>query len=203
MDRFLTLLPKNILAAVAILGGIFVIILIQPPHGVCDAQIEVIKKAQRSFLWREKPNSEILKTTKYEYLRGRCKGSNDPGGCYELFRGVKLLLQDMDSLSEACGSTAGSVTEVKKALWETTELLVRLAWGEKPPASYNAKFGWLDVADVTLFCKLKARVSGVFGEPAWTAFRERMMRELPEATTLTRNQIWELSLLSENCARYP
>lgn len=203
MDRWLTLIPKNILATVAILGGIFVIVLAQPPRGVCDAQIETVKKAQRFFLWREKPNSEVLKTTKYEYLRGRCKATNDPGGCYELFRGIKMLLQDMDVLSEACGPAAGSVGEIKKALWETTELLVRLAWGEKPPASYNAKFGWLDVADITLYCKLKARVGAVFGEPAWTAFRERMMKELPQATSLTRNQIWDLSLFSENCARYP
>ena len=203
MADFFRALPKNILAFLSIAGGIVLILVIHPPYTVCESQIEVVKKAQQSFLYREKPNSEVLKTTKYQYLRDRCKASNDPGGCYELFRGVNVLLEDMNALSQACGPAAGSTNEIHRALWETVELLLRLAWGEKPPDLRTAKFGWLDVADVTLFCKLKTRISSVYGDEQWVAFREKMMTELPGAKALTRNQIWDLSLFSENCARYP
>ena len=203
MNNFLRTLPKNMTAFLAIAGGIALILIINPPHTVCESQIEIVRKAQRSFLWREKPNSEILKTTKYEYLRDRCKGSNDPGGCYELFHGVRVLLEDMNSLGQVCGPKAGDLNEIRKALWDTIELLLRLAWGEKPPTLASMKFGWLDVADVTLFCKLKTRITTTYGDDQWVAFRERMMGELPGAKAMTRNQIWEMSLFSENCARYP
>jgi hypothetical protein len=78
-----------------------------------------------------------------------------------------------------------------------------LAWGETPPTAYHAKFGWLDTADVSLYCGLKTRIIAFYGDPAWSAFREKMMKELPGAKDLARNQVWDMSLFSENCSRYP
>lgn len=202
MDKWLAQFSKNTIAFVAIVGGILFIVLSEPPHSVCDAQISVIQEAQNSFLYKD-PQSKVVQTTKYERLRDRCKVTNNPGGCYEFFQEMKKLLQDFSTVSSECAGKVGGVSEINKALWETSELLVRLAWGEKPPASYHAKFGWLDAADINLFCKLKTRISYVYGEPAWNQFRERMMTELPGAKEISRNQVWELNLFSENCARYP
>jgi hypothetical protein len=83
------------------------------------------------------------------------------------------------------------------------ELLLRVAWGTKPPDAYHAKFGWLDTADISLFCKLKTRIISFYGEPAWNAYREKMMKELPGAKDIARETVWDLSLFSENCSRYP
>lgn len=202
MDKFLAQFSKNALAVMAIGGGILFIIFSDPPKTVCHAQIAVIKEAQKNFLYPD-ATVKIATTTKYKTQLDRCKGSNNPGGCYEFFQNIRKLLEDFNAVSSECGSAIGKVTEVNKALWEPAELLVRLAWGEKPPPSYNQKFGWLDAADINLFCKLKTRLSYVYGEAAWNSFRERMMNELPGAKDLTRNQVWEMALLSENCARYP
>jgi len=205
MNQFLASVPKNILAFVAIAAGIVFIILSQPPASVCDQQIEVIKTAQTNFLYKDEffPKSKVIKTTKYEYLRDRCKQTNDPGGCYELFQEMKILLHDLNTLTSACASAAGSLAPVRRALWETLDLMVRLAWGEKPPESYSTKLGWLDSADVNLYCKLKDKAQLIFGESQWDRFREKLMVELPGAKELPRNQVWDLSLFSENCARYP
>lgn len=202
MDKWLAQFSKNTLAVCAIAGGIIFIILSDPPRSVCDAQVESIKESQKLFLYLD-PKKQAIKTTKYQAQRDRCKATNNPGGCYELFQSIRTLLQDFSAVSSECGGAIGGMTEVNRALWETVELLVKLAWGEKPPASYNEKFSWLDAADINLFCKLKARITYVYGEPAWNNFRERMMTELPGAKDLSRNQVWEMTLLSENCARYP
>lgn len=194
---------KNALAFLAIAAGIIFIIATSPPHTVCDSQIEVIKDSQKHFLYKDPPKSKVIKTTEYQALFERCKASNDPGGCYELFQKIKILLDDLTTLSQECASAGGSIDEVKKALWESIDLIVRLAWGEKPPPAYNAKFNWLDKADVTLFCNLKAKIGYVFGESAYDSFRERLMKDLPGAKDLTRQQVWEMSLFSENCSRYP
>ena len=201
MDRFLSLIPKNLLAFLAIAGGIAFIVLEQPPHTVCDSQLEVINTAQTRFLMKNK--SEKISTTRYERLRDHCRATNSPGGCYELFQELKTLLHDLGMLTKECAPVVSDIKEYKTALQESVELMVRLAWGEAPPSTYSAKLGWLDTADMSLFCRLKGTIVGLYGESWWTNFRERMMRELPLAKDMPRNQVWDLSIVSENCSRYP
>src|SRR5262249_7811152 len=157
---------------------------------------------QQKFLFKN-PKSKQVTITKYETLRDNCKKTNNPGGCLEFFQELKVLLNDLNAFPTECGGVASDQKEYSRALWEPVEILVRLAWGEQPPASYSAKFGWLENPDVGLFCQLSQRINTFYGEDAWVRFRERVMHELPGAKDLPRNQVWELSLFSENCARYP
>jgi hypothetical protein len=201
MNNFIQSLPRNVLAFLAIAGGIALIVINSPPHTVCESQVEIVKKLQKKFLYKD--DKSKIKTTKYERLRDTCKGSNNPGGCYEYFAELKNLLHDLGTMPSDCSGSINSIGPVKSALWESAELLVQLAWGEKPPTSYQGKFGWLEVADISLFCQLKSRIISFYGDPAWNSFREKISVELPGAQPMTRNQIWDMSLFSENCARYP
>lgn len=202
MNNWLSTFSKNTLAVLAIAGGMALIILSDPPHTVCDSQIERVKESERAFLYKD-PKSKFQVTTRYQALRDRCKAANNAGGCYELFQALKAMLTDLENVSSECGPRVGGISEIKTALNESVDLLVRLAWGEKPPSAYHAKFRWLDTADVALFCKLKARMTTMYGASKWDALREKMMTELPGVQDLTRTQVWELVLFSENCARYP
>lgn len=202
MKNWLATLSKNTLAFCAIAGGIAFIILSSPPHTVCDSQLERVKESEKGFLYKD-PKSKFQVTTKYQRLRDQCKGSNNPGGCYEFFQSVKALLTDLENVSGECNPRVGAIGEVRTALFESAELLVRLAWGEKPPAAYHAKFRWLDTADVALFCKLKSRMSLMYGNSAWENLREKLMGDLPGVKDMTRTQVWEMVLFSENCSRYP
>lgn len=202
MQQILSQLPKGLLAFLVIFGGILLIILSDPPRSVCDAQIEVFKNTQQSFLYKD-PESKIEKTTRFEQLFDYCKATNSPGGCLELFQLTKRMLDDLNSVPSECRSTVASLSEVKKAISYISELLVRLAWGETPPGTYSQKFGWLDVADISLFCRLKDRHVEYFGQNSWNTLREKLLKELPGANGLSRAQAWDFSILSENCARYP
>jgi hypothetical protein len=202
LDRYLALIPKTTLAFLAIVGGILFIVFSDPPRTVCDAQIEVFKNAQKRFLYKD-PKSKQIQTTKYEKLIDHCRMTNTGGGCYELFQEVKIFLHDLGAVPTKCNSAIGGVSEVHKVLWDVTDLMVRIAWGDKPPEGYYAKFKWLDTADISLFCSLKSEVINVYGDAQWTAFREKMMTDLPGAKDLPRTQVWEMSIFSENCARYP
>lgn len=202
MDKYLSMIPKNTLAFIAIVGGILFIVFSEPPHTICDSQIEVFKEEQKKFLYKD-PKLKKVKTTRYETLIEHCKATNSPGGCYELFQDLRIFLHDLGTVPSECADAVSSLSEVKRALWDPMELLVQLGWGEKPPTAYHAKFGWLDTADLSLYCKMKGRIMSVYGEPAWNNFRERMMRDLPGAKDLPRNTVWDMSLFSENCARYP
>lgn len=202
MDRFLAGIPKTTLAFLAIVGGIIFIIMADPPKSVCDAQIEVIKASQKKFLYKP-VKSKFIKTTKFEDRLEFCKTTNNPGGCYELFQDMKMFLHDLDNVPKDCSSAVGGISEFKKAMWDSMTLMVQLAWGDKPPTAYNAKFAWLDTADITLYCHLKNKLQNIYGESAWDNYREKMMKELPGAKELPRNTVWDMTIFSENCARYP
>lgn len=202
MGRLFSILPKGFIAAIAIAAGIAFIVISEPPHTVCDSQLEVFKTSQQKFLFLDS-KKKAIKTTKFENLRDYCKAANNPGGCYELFQEIKMMLRDLLAVPSDCASRIGNVAEVKRAIWQSLDLLVRLGWGEKPPSTYFEKFGFLDKSDIALFCQLKARAIDYYGEQEWEKFREKMFKELPGAQGLARNQIWEMSIVSENCSRYP
>lgn len=202
MQQLLSSLPKGLLAFLVIVGGILFIVLSDPPKTVCDAQLEIFKNNQQSFLYKN-PKSKVEKTTKFDRLFEHCKRTNAPGGCLELFQLTKRMMDDLNAVPSECRSAAAELVEVKKGVIYLTELLVRLAWGDRPPQTYAQKMGWLDVADVSLFCQLKARYTEYYGEPSWAALREKLLKSLPGADKLSRAQVWDLSILSENCSRYP
>jgi hypothetical protein len=190
------------IAFLAIVGGIGLIILFQPPHSICDSQIEQIKKAQAKFLYKD-PKSKQIKTTRYQRLRDECKGANNAGGCYELFAELKRMLHDLGTLNSECSGAVSGVAEIKTAINESVELMVQMAWGDTPPTSYQGKFNWMEIADVSLFCQLKARYINFYGEDAWNKERLRVSAALKDAEPMSPTQIWDMSLYSENCNRYP
>lgn len=206
LDRWLSTLPRNILAFSAIVGGIIFIILADPPHTVCDSQIELLKTQQSGFVFKEAPAPGAKKkgstirasfTTLYDY----CQQNAGPGGCYELFAATRSLVEDLQVVPNECASDLASVSEVKKILWAMSEFMARAAWGEKPPSAYLEKFGWLDTADVALFCTIKRQIEKTYGESSWVSFTEKLFRELPGAKDLPRKEAWEKLILSD-CHRY-
>lgn len=194
-------LSKTALALLLIAGGVVAIVIFNPPHTVCDAQKEAFKESQKSFLYLDEKRKAIKKT-KFEEMYTMCKTTNTPGGCYELFRDLKHALTDLKNVPRECGSAVGSMSEVQKVIWQSAELLVRIAWGSKPPQTFYEKFAWLDTADMALFCQLKDTAEILYGSSSWSNFRERMFKELPGAKELPRNQVWDHMILSVNCAKY-
>ncbi|MBK7844624.1 MAG: hypothetical protein IPJ71_13200 [Bdellovibrionales bacterium] len=201
MDRFISNLPKNILAAAAIIGGIFVIVTMNPPHTLCDSQLDSFKNAQMNFIYLD-PKDKIKKTTNFELDMYRCKTSNSPGGCYELFFRLKTLLKDLDSVPPECSGQAGGDTKIRQTLWDSLDLLTRLAWGQKPPEVYHNKLNWLEPPDVLLYCRLKRAAERLYGNSNWEQFREKMFKNLPGIDKLDRATGWEMMLLSTNCEAY-
>lgn len=203
MNQFINSIPKGLLAFLVLFGGILFIVLGDPPKTVCDAQLEVFNKTQSGFLNPDPKSKAEQKTTKFDRLFEHCKVTNSAGGCLELFHLTQRMLEDLAAVPLECRDKVASLASVKKVILYMSELMVRLAWTEKPPGTYAQKFGWMDVAEVSLYCRLKARQNEYFGKASWDELREKLLKGLPGAETMSRNQVWDLSILSENCDRYP
>ncbi len=185
----------------AIGGGILFIVISDPPRTVCFSQTDYLQEQQQGFLFSDPKAPESRKpsfTRMFEY----CEKNNGPGGCYEFFSKMRLLSQDLQSVPDECTGRAGGFQEIENALWKTMNLMVRAAWGSVPPKSYPEKFGWLDAADIALYCSLKTQLIRLYGNSTWENYREKLFHELPGAKDLPRKDTWEKILLSEECRKY-
>jgi hypothetical protein len=166
-----------------------------------------IKTAQRAAL--------------FPRLMDNCKIGNSPGACYELFTALQKFLRDLGAAPQECLAPFGEEKEIKGALISGTELIVRLAWGGKPPQPGLDKFGWLETPDLALYCHLKTAYLRMFGQEEWEKFRLATQNKLPgEAeliedgkcvncdtlkkapAVLSPEEIWVRSLFSLRCDQY-
>lgn len=198
MNNFFNSLPKTILAVLALVVGFVFIILNDPPKSVCSVQLGLFKEAQKRFLYTETKNN-VKRAALVEEQLQICRASNSPGGCNELFFNLKRLNKDLDSVPSQCASTIGGETEVSNYLWKSYRLMVELAWGAKPPSGYERRFSWFDAADLALFCDLKENLIRLYGEDRHRNFQEEMFQSLPQASMLTRDQVWQRTILSVRC----
>ena len=202
LDQWLASLSKNTLATLSILGGIAFIVLLNPPHSVCDSQKEIFKKTTESTFFIDPKKKKLITKNRFTNFLNECRYDGKPGGCYEFFESLRFLTREMAIVPDQCVQAVSSFPEVKDALWKGTELMVRLAWGETPPESFVERAGWLSEAEIALFCRLKKQTTRAFGESAWTTFREGQFKKLPGVTDLSRNEAWSRMIFSFQCSKY-
>jgi hypothetical protein len=201
MDQFLASAPRLLIAIGAIAIGFALIVVFNPPASVCDSQMDLFRQAQRVFLY---PSNEknISKPALVKSLYDVCLQDNGPGGCFELFDGLKKLSIDLGNISRECSEVVAQEGPLNEWLKKSVKLMVQLAWGGRAPASYNERNGWLDSSDVALFCSLRERVIQIYGNGAYVDWRESVLNGLPMADKMEREQKWQRSLFSTQCDSY-
>ncbi|MEK2644509.1 hypothetical protein [Bdellovibrio sp. BCCA] len=220
MENFINSLPKPVLAILAIIIGIFVFMLINPPHTVCDTQASTFKETQAGNIF-----PTVVKKNKIPpaIVRAKeaCQLGNSAGSCYEYFMVLKKVADDVGKASSECTAQLYNITEVKSALNDGIELMARLAWGIKPPEPGLERFGWMQEAEIAVFCRLKSVYLRANGEEAWAALRKKVAAKLPgeevpfssdpaQATVepkkatemLAEQDIWNRSLFSVRCEAF-
>ena len=204
LDQLIGRIPKPLLVFLILAAGTAFVIFSEPPISVCDVQTSAFKEAQDKFLFSQSKtkNSQLAKETQYDRLFDYCQQNNSPGGCLEFFRKLKLMTFDVERVSLECKTKLSQIKAYKSAVWDSLELLVRLAWGAKPPETYHEKLGWLSPADLNVFCRLKDQATQVFSDQSYAKFQERMLQSLPGQEGMPRDEAWRLLLLSVNCRNY-
>lgn len=182
-------LPRSVLATLLIGIGIFFIIANDPPHHICDTQMEHFDQEQKRLGDRKK------------WIKN-CRDTNSPGGCYELFSYLNRTLKNFYLVSQQCLSSLSSRSDVKKVLLEGMELMVQLAWREEVLLGKVSKFNWLGPADMTLFCDLKDRVIAFYGRAVFDSFEKQLLAKLSSDKTVNPDRVRKKSILSEYCINY-
>ncbi|RME14175.1 MAG: hypothetical protein D6797_09445 [Bdellovibrio sp.] len=197
MESWLRRFSVYTIASVIIVIGVFLIVILNPPKTICDAQVEKFKEAQKTFLFKK----EAGKTKSVRAVE-LCKHTSAPGGCYELFMKVRELFDDLDAVDEKCLENVVGIPEVKNLLWEMVHIFVKLAWIENRENRFLKRTGWFDAADLNLFCRLKRRLQLYYGSPSWEAQRENYLQEFSQSEKISRKEAWNRSLFAIDCMRY-
>ncbi|MCB0348785.1 MAG: hypothetical protein KDD37_08110, partial [Bdellovibrionales bacterium] len=201
LDRIVASLPRWVLVGGILVLGILFLLVFDPPHSVCDSQLSLLKSIQTPFLYLDS-KKKYIKTTGFEASYTKCRNGNSLGACQNLFNGVLKLINDVEASNPECIADLGQVKVIKKAFRDTQDLMVELAWGNKPPESTYDKFGWLDNNHMFLFCRLTGMRIKSEGKNTWEKWREKTMLSLPNPGKLTRADIWRRSLFSASCSNY-
>ncbi|HEY1080117.1 MAG TPA: hypothetical protein VGE46_08465 [Bdellovibrio sp.] len=207
MENFLNSLPKPVLAISAISIGIVLFMLFSPPHTICDTQEATLREHQAGNIFPIEIKKNKIPPTLVR-AKEACQLGNSAGSCYEYFMVLKKVADDVAKASSECTKQLFDVAEVKAALNDGVEMMARLAWGIKPPEPGLERFGWMQEADLAIFCRLKSVYLRANGEEAWAALRHLVSTKLPgeEAEEprkakdlLSEQDIWNRSLFSVRC----
>lgn len=194
-------LPKAMLVTLVLAVGIVFIVLSNPPATMCDAQIHEFKQSTADVLSLN-PKDHFQTQTKMQQWLSTCEQTQDAGGCFTLFEGVRQVLRAQNTVSPKCFEQLGQESAFAHTIWKTLDLMAKLAWGSQPPVSPADNAGFLDAADLSLYCTLRQKAIDIYGQNRWNSFLEPYFSSLPGATKLSRNDAWGRMLFSVNCASY-
>jgi hypothetical protein len=201
MLEILKSLSKHTLAFLILGVAVIFVVLSDPPVTVCSTQKEAFNKDMMGELTPD-PKKKMSKEGRYQRLVEVCKTGNSVGSCYPLFVQMHRILDRSKSVSLECVKDIGDISVFESFLTQSIRIMVRIAWGEKPPTSVYDKNSWLENTDLALFCRLQKEYTNYYGDSAWTSLREKIMQELPESKAVGRDEVWKRSILSTNCSAY-
>lgn len=167
--------------------GLAAIVYFNPLHTACQSQLGIYTESLKPMIKTFKKNLEL------------CKQRTEPGGCLPFFEVMTRIDSKINELGGQCQEELHSDSNAKIILTSSMEMIVRGAWGSKPPASYLYKNGWLELSHIALYCKLRIHFEKIFGTESLNSFTNGLLTELPGAASLSRTEVWNRSLMSDPC----
>lgn len=224
MEDFIKNTPKPLLALIVLVGAVVFFMLANPPHTICDTELEVLKQSQKGNIFPtvitvQKVQQKI--PAQINQAKEACQIGNSAGSCYEYFEDLKSIAVDIGKASSQCTQQLFEVPEVRQALKDGVEVMVRIAWESQPPDPGFARFNWLQETEIAVFCRIRNIYERSVGQEAWDQLRRNIYAKLPgEAPqpktepdqivaeprpaplTMSEQDIWNRSLFSVRCESY-
>ena len=192
-------MSQSVLVFLGLVGGVLIIFMLNPPHTVCNSQLNELMNRHTPFFILDK-SSKFQEETEYQKSFESCQNSNNPGACLKLFNGMRQLVSTLEVLPSDCSHLCRQ-RAFNEPLWETIEIMVRIGWGDGPPENVYERSSWLSYSDFSLFCRVKRLLTLCHGEENWRVRQEEILSGLPGADKMERRDVWRLALFSTNCQR--
>lgn len=172
-------MDKNNLIVVGVfIVGVAAIIFLQNPPNACNQQLEIFKKSQSGFLYPKTVNKKPVSATFFNDLN-KCREGNSVGSCHSLVSGMRNHMEQLDLFPEKCAPQLLEEDSVKSPILKTTDLLVKIAWGESYTEGYRPVTGWLEPLHLELFCDMNRWLQKSLDPEDYQNFKIRILSSLP------------------------
>lgn len=192
-------IPRPMLVFIVLFIGAAFFFLANPPRTICDVQIDVFKQNQAGIVF-PKGNKQTSISSLYKRSLGQCELGNSLGACLEFFSTLRQFAKELKTVQHECLAEVTEVSEVKETLAVGIKTLALLAWGEEPPdLGATNRFGWLEMAELAVYCDLKNIFIQKSGETVWNDWSLQVLKDLPGAGKLQSDDAFVRSLFSLRC----
>lgn len=229
---WLSRIPKIFIAIAALAVGLVFVVLNNPLKDGCEVELTNFSRDVSGVLTSTRNKKKKLMPSSISSSLESCKLGNNQGACEGYFRDLKSIIDSLMLTPEKCFQVIQNDERIGKVLVprlkEGIKILSLLAWGEKPPVSTAERVGWLNIREVTTFCRIYSRLGIILNEKdledlKLNAFSE-FPNQLPETATLVtesdykrpralkttanptgqlnQDEVYKRSLFSLNCDRY-
>ncbi len=181
MENFINSLPKPLLAILVLSIGLAVIIYINPPHSICDAEVVVYEESLKGFIT---PGQAVDGKKKRKVPpritqeKDQCREGNSSGACFDYFRDLKEMATRLSDRSSECLAPSFEVLDTQKIISDSVEIMVRIAWGDKTPEP-ALRYAWLQEYEFNLFCRMQNLYQRALGDEAWEELQHKVLLKLP------------------------
>ena len=192
-------MSKSALVFLGLIGGVFFIFIVNPPHTVCHSQLNELRSQHTPFFILD-TSLKFREKTAYQKSLESCRNHNNPGACLKLFNAIKNLVSTLEALPGDCSNICRQKA-FSEPLWETIKIMVHIGWGDQPPENVYERNKWLSYSDFSLFCRVKRLLTLCDGEDKWRMQQEKVLSSLPGADKMERKDVWKLALFATSCQR--
>jgi hypothetical protein len=197
MKKIFDSIPKFLLGPIAVIIGIFYFVQQDPPKTICDIQFEIFKKETEKYIFGYKEKKISISPGIKRDIES-CEGTNSPGGCYDLFEGLKKILKPSRSIPSECRDRIGELDPFKKWLDRSLFDFSQISWNNSTVVRMGL-FNWFEQDDIILFCRLKAEYIRLIGPEEYKTQETKLLKQLVELKKLPPNQVWGRTVLSFKC----
>jgi hypothetical protein len=192
-------LPRPMLVFLVLFVGALFFFITNPPKDICDVQLDVVKKNLTGIIF---PNSKKDTTISSLYKRSldQCELGNTLGACLEFFSTLRQFIKEINAVQYECLTKVTSNREINESIVNGVKVLASLAWGEVPPdLGATNRYGWLEMAEYSVYCNLKNIYVRKNGEELWDTWVAEVIMGLPEAKKMPSEEAFVRSLFSLRC----
>lgn len=182
MEQLINSLPRPLLAVLIILAMVLFMWVSNPPHTVCDSEMEQKRVALTGLIF-PREFKKMKEPPKLQAAKEACQLGNSAGSCYEYFDILREVAAQMSGSTSECAPRYFEIPEIKNTLRDGLEVMGRIAWGAFPPEPASMqRFAWMQEAELSTFCRVKNAYMRGAGEAAYEELRKKVFGKFPGET---------------------
>lgn len=192
-------LPRPMLIFLVFFIGAAFFFIANPPKNACDVQLDVVKKNLTGIIFPKSTKDTSL-SSMYKRSLDQCELGNSLGSCLEYFSTLRQFVKELSAVQHECLAKVVSNRDINESLINGVKTLASLAWGEAPPdLGATNRYGWLEMAELAVYCDLKNIYIRKNGDEAWDNWLNQVISELPEAKKIPTDEAFVRSIFSLRC----